>query len=771
MKATFLSAASPLTKTFSIDADGNLQKTGHPRIVEVTSWQHDFETIDDLYNLLLVHAEQGNCFLKGNVTRRLVEETRAGSTDPNEPTRVLLLDLDGIKQIDTVDQLLAQLGLQDVDHVVQFSASMGVVPGRGLSAHVFMLLSRPWPPAMLKQWLMHVNLTNPLLRANVGLTRTNNALRWGLDVGTCQNDKLIYIANPILGEGVEDKLAGERIVLVRRDKRGAELPEKVPTAEVNKRASEGLLNELRERAGLPKRKAATYRSQGPIDYMSNPDQAVVTGVRTERGFTYLNLNGGDSWGYYHPEKNPTFIYNFKGEATYKTSELLPDYWQEAKGVLSEPRVDEGGTMYLAFRDFRTAAYWNGTWSPKKQSLVLAQARSKEQLQDFMLQHGQPGLGYIPDWNVTFDPQSEVIVDPDARLVNLFQPTKYMRAAKPAGDKVPPLVQRVIFHAGGGDEEVLERYLNWLAVIWQHRCRTGTAWVFHGTQGTGKGLMLDKILRPLFGDDYVVYKRIAELDSQFNGYMERCLILFADEAHASAFSSKDVMDSNFKSYIVEPKLSIRRMHALPTIAKNYMNMIFAGNKGDIVVIDPEDRRFNVGVYQSTPLVISKEECEEGLESELQAFANYLSARKADTELARKPLNNQAKQRMVNVNMSAMDVVCRALVGGDFAFLWDQCPTHGKTHTGSTERDILTGRYRMLLREIAKGERPALTRDEVMDVLAYTVGNIPASPLKFTSLVKHHGITFEPTSRNGRSVRGLKVKEWNISEELKAEATKE
>jgi hypothetical protein len=42
-------------------------------------------------------------------------------------------------------------------------------------------------------------------------------------------------------------------------------------------------------------------------------------MKMERGFVYFNLNGGDSWAYYHPIDNPTFIRNFKGEPMYRTA--------------------------------------------------------------------------------------------------------------------------------------------------------------------------------------------------------------------------------------------------------------------------------------------------------------------------------------------------------------------------------------------------------------------------------------------------------------------
>lgn len=762
MKVTFLSASVPLTKTFVLES-GVLTKKGHPQIIDVSSFEHEFETIEDLYNLMLVHADEGNCFLKGNVTRVLRNESRAGSTDPNEPTRILLLDVDGLKGVTSIDAFMAMIGLHDVDHIVQYSSSMGVDPAKGLSAHIFVILDKPWYPAMLKQWLTDLNLKLPQLRAGISLTRTNNSMRWPLDIGTCQNDKLIYIAPPVLGPGVEDKFEGERIQLIKRTKTCATLPDKVPTAEANRVASETILNELRQSAGLEKRPKTTYKSAGTIDYLVKPDQASITGIKEERGFVYFNLNNGDSWGYFHPKDDPRFIFNFKGEPVYRTQDLLPEYWAKVRDTLAAPRTDSGGTMYLAFRDFRTASYWNGTWNAKNQELRLANARGKEQLEDFLAQHHQPIPPYVVDWDVSFNPQSGTIVDADLRTINLFQPSRFMRLPLRKQDNVPPLVRRVILHALGGDEEVLEHFLNWLSVIVQFKCRTMTSWVLHGTQGTGKGVMLNYILRPILGADYVVSKRMEELESQFNGFMERCLILFLDEAQMSSFGRKDVMDANFKNYIVEPKISIRKMHTMPYEVDNYLNLIFASNKHDPVIIDPEDRRFNVAVYQANRLQITDDELEK-IKDELEDFYFYLASRTADKGRARVPLNNSAKQQMVNVSMSALDTVCRAVTTGDFRFLWDQCPQRDKTHTGNVSRDIMAGRYRNLLREIARGDRAILTRDELQDILAFTVGGIPDSPYKFASLVKHHGVVLTPTTRDGKSLRGIRV-EWDVPDDIK------
>lgn len=764
MKVTFLSSVTPLTKSFTLE-NGELKKISHPRVIDVTSYEEEFETLEELFELFKKHAALGHCLIKGNLSRQLSNESRARHTDSNEATRLLCLDLDGLREITSVEAFLVQLKLNEIDYIVQYSSSMGVVPERGISAHIFILLDKAWHPAMLKQWLIHQNVTNYLLRRNLSLSRTNNTLRWGLDVTVCQNDKLIYIANPILSEGVIDHFVGERIQLVKKTNSTCELTGSIPSAEANRIEVDKLINELRKATGLPERKKAVYKSALGVEYFSRPDQAVVTGIKKERGFVYLNINGGDSWAYYHPENNSEFINNFKGEPIYKTSELVPEYWAEVRQETSTPNYNEGGTIHLAFRDFPTSAYWNGTWNEKTKDLNIAQAKGKEQLHDFLKARNQPIPPAIPDWYIKFNPQSTEIVNLEKQTVNMFNPTAYMRLPPKKVKTVPPMIRKIIFHMCGKDEEVFDHYMNWLSVIMQFKSKTGTSWVFHGDEGTGKGLMFNHILTPLFGMDYTRMSRMSELESQFNGYMEQTLILFIDEAEMAVLLQSEVTNANLKTFIVEPRISIRRMHTLPYIVESFINIIFASNKLAPVIIPPGDRRFNVAIYQPDKFFITDEELYGQVPRELEDFYHFLMTYPADKMRARIPLNNSAKKKMINIGQSSMDIMCKAIITGDFKTLWDERPVLHLIE-GNHSGDALAGAYLRLLREIVEGKKDTLLREELAVILGHTIGNIPSTSHKLTSLIKHHGISLEEVTYSGKSAQGITVK-WVISDKLKQE----
>ena len=105
-----------------------------------------------------------------------------------------MLDNDNLHDLEP-QALMDLLGLGDVDYIVQYSASAGIEPGK-CGYHIFFLLDRPWSPADLKRVLRAWNLDHREIRQHFQLSRTNNSLRWPLDISVCQNDKLIYIAPP-----------------------------------------------------------------------------------------------------------------------------------------------------------------------------------------------------------------------------------------------------------------------------------------------------------------------------------------------------------------------------------------------------------------------------------------------------------------------------------------------------------------------------------------------------------------------------------------------
>ena len=756
MELVFLQAATPLTKQFTKAKDGTITKTPYPFVWEFTSIKEKCASLSDLKTLLERHAAASHCLLKGTINRDLQNESRAGSTDTNAATEFAVLDLDGLPDHVTIDALLDQLGIKDISYVVQWSASYGI-SDKKLRAHVFFMLDKPTAAPLLKQWLIHLNHTTQLLRDSMSLTKTGNSISWPLDISACQNDKLIYIAPPVL-KGLKDPLKGARIALVTKKHHRLTIHGGF-SSEKNRDLTHKRIAELREAEGLPKRKF-TYKLKGRTEIMVKPDSCVITEMKQERGFVYFNLNGGDSWAYYHPENNPEFIFNFKGEPNYLTKELLPDYWNQLSSQAT--RVGSNGLIYLAFCDRATSSYWRGTYDPAQDELDLYAAKNETMLRHFALQNGMPLGEYIPEWDLVFDPHSTTRVDLQNQVVNRFKPSEYMKALPPAKavTAVPKTIRKVIHHALGSDDAIYEHFINWLAYIVQQRDRTRTAWVLHGVSGTGKGLITTNILRPLFGPAHTTSRRMEELNEQYNGYMQHSFIVAVDEVQTKALNNERGVIAKLKNFITEEFIQIRSMYQNAYEARNYTNWIFNSNMPDPVTIDKHDRRFNVGKYQPEKLQITAKEVDQ-LANEVQDFYYYLAySHQVDLDAAGTVLDTEDRRTMISISETSLDTAADAVLNGNFEFFMDQLPGPGGYPSNFAAQNALEN-YKATLRTIIERSaaytngRCNLSREELRNLLDYVVGQMPNTPNKFTSLLKHHRIHIEKVWIDDKAVSGIKV----------------
>lgn len=776
MDLVFLESSNLLTKTYSLNSAGDLTKTPYPMTWEFTSHLVTCNDLVSLLKALQFHSSRGHCMLKGLVARPLVKESRAGSTDSNAPTELVVLDLDGLPDVFTddagnktsvtLDVLLKALSLDQVSHIVQWSASYGI-ENQKLRAHVFFMLDKPMAAPLLKQWLIQLNHDTPMLSSAMGLTKTGNAISWALDISACQNDKLIYIAPPVL-IGIKNPMGKQpRISLVKRKLDRLSFATQINSSAKNKELTHKRLEALREVAGLPKRKT-TYKMHGSVEVLVKPDSCVITEMKQERGFVYFNLNGGDSWAYYHPETNPDYIFNFKGEPAYLTKELLPDYWEEL--TKAGARANSHGQTFLAFCDRATGAYWRGTYDAPTDTLDLYVAKNETQVRHFAKQHGLPLGDFIPEWDLVFDPHDTVRVDFQNRVVNQFALTEYMKTQARQIKACPPVTAKLIAHVLGGDPLIISHFYNWLACILQQRDRTKTAWVWHGVPGTGKGIVFNRIIRPIFGKAHTSAQNMQTLSEQYNHWMEQSLLIFVDEVQTKALINEQTVVARLKNYITEESVPIRAMHRGAHEVRNYTNWILASNMSDVVTIEQGDRRFNVAGYQKEKLVITDKELE-AIDKELQNFHDFLLYYNVDVVRAGTVLDTNDRRTMISISESSVDTVGSAILEGRFGFLMEQLPNATTNISANAVEFNKTEDYKAVLKALlARTDRNNgvcnIARDELKTIFNYVVGGMPTTPNKFTSLLKHHRIHIADVwINNGTTAgkeRGIKTNWTDLAE---------
>ena len=784
----FLSADVALTKTFTMSG-GKLTKSAYPNVRDFTSFSFRIQSIQEFFNILVAQASQGNCLLKGTLQRKLVLESRAGSTASDTATQWVCLDIDAA-EVERIEEILDHVhGLKDVSHIVQYSSSYGVNNNTKMSAHVFFLLDKPLPPDVLKAWLIEVNLTKSAIRRHICLTKTAAHLHWPIDITACQNDKLLYIAPPVLVGDVPCSItpsARFKFVLGKKPEADAEDFITDENIDALKKKANELRNDLRAQMGLDPIRIKT-RWVGEYEIQPKPGEATITGTRVAGDFIYLNLNGGDSWGYYHPVNNIEYLHNFKGEPVYLLREILPNYYKSLKANQRRSREEETeeGSVILAFRDKRSAAYLNGVWNPQDYTLELWPAKSELHLNHWMQQHGKPPHEVIPIWDKQFLPTEDFVVDVQQRRINTFVPTEYLRQMhKPTVLDECPLIKRIMLHAVSNnvEDDTFEHWLNWLACVVQYRTKTQTAWVLHGTEGTGKGLIVNKILAPILGRNHVQSKRVAELTDQFNGWLEEAIVAFIDEMEIDALVGANVVSATLRTCITDSPVTIRHMRQTAVQMDNYTNFIFSSNKNKPVQIAGEnDRRYNVGAFQPKRLDMTRQEVEVDLLAELPAFASYLMTREADLQKATLIIKNEARNALIYEAKTSIDVLVDNLRTGELSALYESKSQREVIGIYGQKRMDTAIEFNKLVdgwvNDIAKNLREGscrtvkttinnvvvellehktwVTRDQLMVVFEHCIGGMPETPNKFTSMLKHKGIHLTPRRINKDKTTALEV----------------
>ncbi|MDH5645205.1 MAG: DUF5906 domain-containing protein [Candidatus Heimdallarchaeota archaeon] len=763
MNIFFLSGKKQLRKTLSATKNG-ISKTNYPLIKMFTSTKVEVNTITNFYKVLKQQATTGSCLLKGILKTPLKNETRAGATNSTDETSFLVIDLDNADY--SSPEAFLEAHNINTSCVIQYSASAGL--NNTLSCHLFFMLASPTTPGVLKNYIWCLNLEN---EDALQLSKSKTAIKFPIDVTVNQNDKLIYIATPKF-IGMKDPLAKNRIYLHKGAQDTLVLP-KLPPADKTYKVIKKKLKALRIADGSVPEKLTTKTLFGYQNVATDSSPLKMTGIKTEREFTYFNINGGDSWGYYHHNDSPRVICNFKDEPQLLTELVFPEYFANFSDTdLGEdgiyPSPDDPNITFLAFIDKDDSKYYRGTLNTVTEELELSATNSRQIFDNFCRLHKIPTPPEIPEWRQITDMSEETkIIDKTNRTINLFRLPYYLKPENQKAVEFPQITK--LLHNLFGEGEELTRFYNWLAVIVQYKIKTKTAWVINGVFGTGKGT-LREILGKLLGR-YCVMQRASQLNDQFNEHLEYALICFFDEADTDLFTSSKVVESNLRNYITEPKISIRKMQKAPYEVESRVNIIFNSNsETQPVTIPAGDRRFNTTAFRTTKIIWTDAEYDACTShEELCGFAYFLQNYKADKVLARTTLENENKAAIQGRSTTSVDELATAILKGNLSILIDALPDVRTLNTPSATVG-LAGVYVDLMKEIAKHIKQdqknpwKMTRDDLFIIFRYCIGTVPQGANKFTSYLRHHGIATKRIRFDTGLQYGIAVN-WKVSEDDK------
>lgn len=760
MKINFLQDAegSRLTKTYT-----PTEVRPYPNAAMFNSFHYEVDSLESFYEPLLQNAKLGYCLLKGELPKKLTEERRAGTTSALVPTQYLLLDLDFDGGFDSVDHFLDAIGINDVSYILHHSASSGIRSKTGLRVHLVILLDEPKSPNLLKSWLQYLNLTVPELRDLCQLSANGFSLKWALDVTTCQNDKLIFIADPTC-EGVDDPMAGKRFELHKRSHEAWTFPFKGSEFAALTDQTSDLINERREEQGLPRRKATFGSAEydgGTVEYLKNPTRAQVTSWKDGRGFVYLNLNGGDSWGYYYPAGKPEYLRNFKGEPVVRLRDIDPEYYagvvqEEAEEPKPESPQGEAPLRWM-FVNREQDGFFLAEWKAGRG--VKTSKHSYKLCTEWLGEEPEQ----LEEWTLEFAPwRKHQAAVPSERWINTYHPTPYADK-KNHGEKaeIPELIQKVLLSALS-DQETVDHFLKWLAYIWQVGHPARTAWLLKGVEGTGKGVIINSIIKPLFGSEVCFSTIVDKALEKHNGWMRNKMFLWIDEGEIRTERASELM-GKLKNMITEPHIAMREMRTDAENFPNNLNIIVATNSKTPIVLKPDDRRWNVAPTQNTPLAthMDVEELSNRVVEVLPSFVAYLAALKIDQKNPPRALDNEAKRELIQSSINSNEEFFYALAEGNLDYF---CENYFNSPYPKTQPH--RAMYRLVLAGWAKriGEENWVINTEVFSAFHFISNSTRGENMRtFGKNCAKHLEAAHNCTVNGQSQRGWRIT-WKLENEI-------
>ncbi len=786
MLLTFLSASVPLTKSISYSPrTGEYTVTSYPMVTNMTSEVVDVADMVGFAQQLDAYGRRGFSLMKGELDRPIVDESRAGRTVLTADHGWVCFDFDKVDcaptfdgAVDAIYKYLPQ-ETHDVDAVIQLSASCYHPRARRLSAHVFMQLSPAVDTTVLRDWLHSLNWSVPALVSELRLADSERAISYPLDSTVSSPAKLIYIAPPrCIGFTPPHS---EAVQFLAGDRRSLPVPRytKPDFAVIREK-----INELRADKGLAPMIMDTQVVGGQEFYKPDPsskEEMVISDVRVSApGHIRFNLNGGDSLAYYIDLKKPNIIGNFKGEPFMYTSDVAPKFYETlrkaAPKALRSTEAMSDGTEILAFyATNRGSAVHIGSYD-RTNDVLRVDRSTTEAAYAWLHQMGGVLQAKLPHYDLRHDVTSDIRFEEGYPVINLFARTEFMKiygniertlatadALKAMGAQCP-VFGKVFMSAFAYDHDSILRFLNWTAYIFQTRKKPGTAWLLHGTEGTGKGVIFEYGLKRLFGEDQCVQVMMKDLSGDFNSLLEGKLLVMIDEAAMSKAADPVEMMARLRNWITESKIVINQKHRVEESVPNFANFIVAANDRKPIMITPGDRRWNIAPRQEERLFLSPSEVatlEQGIE--LPAMAQLLGSLVVNEDWLRTPVSNEAKKALFDVTHGMPDACAMATINGATDFFLAARPTAAQLKIGSGGL-LPMMEYDALLRAMLDNTFSVATYNDLYVLFRVSLQDpksVPEGQAAFRKMLRKFGFA-EPTSlhckRTGKTVYGFKVGPW-------------
>ncbi|MDP2495485.1 DUF5906 domain-containing protein [Shimia thalassica] len=202
--------------------------------------------------------------------------------------------------------------------------------------------------------------------------------------------------------------------------------------------------------------------------------------------------------------------------------------------------------------------------------------------------------------LAFKPLEGLVLYQDAKkLMNIWRPTTVEEVMMDArGKRIFNWYLRQIA------PDPLERAIirRWIATTIVKPNRLYFGMILHSTQqGTGKGILVNKVFSPLIGPDYIARPDAETLGNRFTDWALNSTLIFADEIKAIGTVTTGQIYNKFKPFITEPWIRIEGKGEKVYWIENFSKTLVASNGNKPLHMEQLDRRWFVSATKEREML--------------------------------------------------------------------------------------------------------------------------------------------------------------------------
>jgi hypothetical protein len=263
----------------------------------------------------------------------------------------------------------------------------------------------------------------------------------------------------------------------------------------------------------------------------------------------------------------------------------------------------------------------------------------------------------------------------------------------------PTIWKVMENVFGdwNDHFNIKLFLNWLAFLLQEREQSTLGWIIMAAPGSGKGLLAERVFRPIFGEHAVLIDDGDSMGARFNFEDVGCFLKFYNEVFSKAAFAENLKRREWLKHRIGTKEIMLESKGIDKQKiSNFTNYVLLTNQPQAYLLEANDRRMNIVDTLKSSIRLTKmswwpgkrKPFENWIAAEVPLLAHFLQNVQFDEDSANEATQTPARQVLVESSLEEVDYLIDKLGKGqkEYFDLDEIYPSEKATFGADSNADI-------------------------------------------------------------------------------------